>query len=404
MKKIDSNWFYLLFAILFILMLTNSCKKDEISKKDSLITWINPDNISFGTLLSATQLNATSDVEGTFVYTPAIGTLLDIGKQDLEVYFTPLDADTYNNASKTVEIYVTNDPLITWENPANIIFGTLLSTTQLNATAAVPGTFIYTPAIGALLIEGANQDLKVDFTPLDAATYISSSKTVNINVISNTVSDVDGNIYNAITIGTQIWLVENLKTTHYNDGTPIPHITDNTAWEALITPAYCWYNNDASTYKATYGALYNWYTVDSASNGNKNICPVGWHVPIDNEWTTLENYLISNGYNYDGTNTNNKIAKSLAAATNWLSATAEGSPGNTDYPLFRNKSGFTALPGGTRYSIGTFDNNSKLGYWWSATESNFSAAFNRAIYFNNSKVEKSMTGFVSGYSIRCIGD
>jgi hypothetical protein len=96
------------------------------------------------------------------------------------------------------------------------------------------------------------------------------------------ISDIDGNIYKTVQIGSQLWMAENLKNTKYNDGTGIPNIIENTAWTNLTTPGYCLYNN-AATYKDTYGALYNWYAVDVASNGGKNICPIGWHVPNDGE-------------------------------------------------------------------------------------------------------------------------
>ena len=99
----------------------------------------------------------------------------------------------------------------------------------------------------------------------------------------DTIRDIDGDVYTSITIGTQIWLVQNLKTTKYNDGEVIPNIIDNTAWTELTTPGYCWYNNDAATYKPTNGALYNWYAVNTSK-----LCPLGWHVPSDDEWKTLE--------------------------------------------------------------------------------------------------------------------
>ena len=86
-------------------------------------------------------------------------------------------------------------------------------------------------------------------------------------------------------------MAENLKTTKYRDGTSIPLVTENTAWLNLTTPGYCWYNNDAAHYKSTYGALYNWYVLNAGSNGWKNVCPTGWHVPTDAEWTTLTTYL-----------------------------------------------------------------------------------------------------------------
>ena len=100
------------------------------------------------------------------------------------------------------------------------------------------------------------------------------------------VIDIEGNVYSVIQIGTQIWKAENLKTTKYNDNSDIPNVTDNNTWIALSTPGFCWYNNDASTYKNTYGALYNWYAVNT-----DKLCPSGWHVPSDDEFTTFTNFL-----------------------------------------------------------------------------------------------------------------
>ena len=179
---------FLSFTLLLItvsVVLFNSCKKDE-PKKDPVITWLNPVDIRSGTALSATQLNATSDVTGTFVYTPAAGTKLNEGlNQELKVEFTPTDASRYNKAGKTVKINVIpkNNPVITWENPADIYYGTSLSTTQLNATTDVPGILIYTPAIGTKLNAGANQDIRADFKPNDSIQYNATSKIVKINVI-----------------------------------------------------------------------------------------------------------------------------------------------------------------------------------------------------------------------------
>ena len=96
------------------------------------------------------------------------------------------------------------------------------------------------------------------------------------------INDIDGNAYNKVTIGRQTWLVENLRTTKYNDGTLIPLVQDNTAWSNLITPGYCWFDNDEVANKNPYGALYNWYAVNTGK-----LCPSGWHVPTDTEWTTL---------------------------------------------------------------------------------------------------------------------
>jgi uncharacterized protein (TIGR02145 family) len=194
-------------------------------------------------------------------------------------------------------------------------------------------------------------------------------------------------------------MAENLKTTKYNDGTDIPNVTDAGAWEVLTTPAYCWYDNDAATYKATYGALYNWYTVNTGK-----LCPAGWHVPTDAEWTTMENYLIANGYNYDGTTTGNKIAKSLAATSNWNSSTNAGVVGNTDYPAKRNVTGFTALPGGYRSDNGAFGFIGVDGFWWSPSGISDTYAWYRNMAYYLGDVGKYNSIKSYGVSVRCLRD
>src|SRR3989475_7336072 len=151
-------------------------------------SWANPADITYPALLSGTQLNATADVGGGFVYTPAAGTKLNAGSsQALKVDFTPTDTN-YNPATKTVSINVLKgNPVITWANPADITYPALLSGTKLNATADVGGSFVYTPAAGTKLNAGSSQALKVDFTPTDT-NYNPASKTVSINILnSNTV-------------------------------------------------------------------------------------------------------------------------------------------------------------------------------------------------------------------------
>ncbi len=216
---------------------------------------------------------------------------------------------------------------------------------------------------------------------------------------TGTVEDIDGNVYTTIKIGTQTWMKENLKVTRYNDGTTIPFVTDGTAWSNLSTPGYCWYNNDKATYGATYGALYNWFTV----NTNK-LCPVGWHVPSDAEWTTLENYLIANGYNYDGATTGNKYAKALASNTGWTIHTSVGVVGNTDYPAKRNAIGFTALPAGYRTIYGTYNWIGYNGSWWSSTEVDTINAWPRYMSYDYSYVYRNYLSKQDGLSVRCVKD
>ena len=198
---------------------------------------------------------------------------------------------------------------------------------------------------------------------------------------TGTVTDIDGNVYNTVTIGTQIWMVENLKVTKYNNGTAIPLITDGAAWTSLTTPGYCWYNNDYTTYGSVYGALYNWHTVNTG-----NLCPIGWHVPTDAEWTTLTDYL---------------GGLSIAGGKLKETGTSHWAIPNTGAT---NESGFTALPGGWRGYDGSFHDITYTGYWWSSTQ-NGSSAWERELYQGNATVSRngSNSKFV-GFSVRCIKD
>ena len=202
---------------------------------------------------------------------------------------------------------------------------------------------------------------------------------------SGIVKDIDGNIYNTVTIGTQVWMVENLKTTKYRDGSPIPNVTDNTQWINLKTGAYCNYNNDVTT-GAKYGKLYNWYAV----NDSRNIAPQGWHVATEAEWATL--YQNSDG------------VKSLASKTDWASSTTHAAIGND--LTKNNSSGFTALPGGHRLE-GFYRNIGEGSLWWTSSEFYGDLAwyryleFDYAYYYSNS-IYSSSKG--SGFSVRCLRD
>ncbi len=212
-----------------------------------------------------------------------------------------------------------------------------------------------------------------------------------------TVSDIDGNVYTTVKIGNQIWTVENLKTTKYNDGTDINHTIDNTEWNNDSSGAYCYYSNDSATNAVKYGALYNWYAV-----GTGKLAPAGWHVPDSADWDTLMNYLIANGYNWDGTTTYNGIAKSMVAKTDWDTSSIEGTPGN-DLSL-NNSSGFSALPGGYRFNDGDFGYQVSIGFWWSATEYDASDAYSSALVYNNVYLYRSNDNKEYGHSVRLVKD
>ncbi|MCF8379684.1 MAG: hypothetical protein K9H49_08920 [Bacteroidales bacterium] len=202
---------------------------------------------------------------------------------------------------------------------------------------------------------------------------------------SGTVKDYDGNIYRTVVIGNQEWMAENLKVTNYKDGTSITNITDPIAWFQLTTPAYCWYNNDPASNKDTYGALYNWYTVNTGK-----LAPAGWHVPTDEEWTELTDYL--GGVDIAGA----KLKE--AGTSHWLSPNA----GVT------NASGFTALPGGYRGYNGEFKDIGSEGIWWSSSVYLYSPGnlmpLYRAMASYQNYVDRFVLDKVAGFSVRCVRD
>lgn len=219
---------------------------------------------------------------------------------------------------------------------------------------------------------------------------------VRFKTLHEQVADVDGNVYNTITVGSQVWLAENLKTTKFNDGTSIPLVTANDTWDSLTTPAYCWFDNDP-WYKEKYGALYNWYTVGTAM-----LCPAGWHVATDDDWTKLEYYLIKNGFNYDGTKIYNKVAKSLASTTDWRFTNGFGYIGVD--PENNNSVGFSAWPSGNLTSDGIFSGFGESCYWWSPQEYTQYNIMYRRLRYNSEKIEAFTSNKQFGYSVRCIKD
>ena len=214
-----------------------------------------------------------------------------------------------------------------------------------------------------------------------------------------TVTDIDGNVYHTVKIGSQTWMVENLKTTRYRNG---EYIGTTTPADKNITnestPKYQWAHVGDESNASKYGRLYTWYAV----NDSRDLAPTGWHVASDAEWTTLENYLIANGYNYDGTTTGNKIGKSLAATIDWYSYSGTGTIGND--LTKNNSSGFTALPGGYRSYDGSFNYVGSLGMWWSSTEYDTPYAWLRDLYSNNYYLYGGGYPKSAGFSVRCVRD
>lgn len=215
------------------------------------------------------------------------------------------------------------------------------------------------------------------------------------------VTDIDGNTYNTITIGDQVWIAENLRTTRFANGdligTTIP-ATLNIMYD--LNPVYQWAYNGLEKYAAKYGRLYTWYAVIDP----RGLCPAGWHIPSDKEWSELENYLVVNKYNYDGTTVGNKIALALALTTDWAHSESSGSLGNKNYADFRNKSGFSAIPAGYRNQEGKFIDMGNSGCWWTSSEAFTYNAYYRYLRSTGKELVRSSYYEFCAVSVRCIKD
>ncbi|MEI6276809.1 MAG: fibrobacter succinogenes major paralogous domain-containing protein [Prolixibacteraceae bacterium] len=216
--------------------------------------------------------------------------------------------------------------------------------------------------------------LKMFFFALSVSLLINSCGNSSGPATKGKVSDVDGNVYPTVTIGTQTWMAENLKTTKYNDGKPIPNVTDEVAWKELKTDAFCWFLND-STNKATYGAYYNWNTVNTGK-----LCPTGWHAPSDKEWRLLTDYLGSE----------NIAGRALKATSGW-SKNGVGT----------DESGFSALPLGYRNAKGLFSSQGISTYWWSTTSDGVNSWYT-VLFSKDGTAFKYYGQKESGFSVRCL--
>ncbi len=263
---------------------------------------------------------------------------------------------------------------------------------QLNAEQATPFYFVLPPALYdsmTLIVRTTDQQqmttttrnlriVRSSITPTSVIEFISDD---NPNPPSDTIWDVQGNVYNTIVIGNQTWTTGNLRSTLLNDGTEIPLVTDNSTWSSLTTPGYCWYNNDPAVLD-DYGPLYNWFTVETAK-----LCPRGWHIPNNAEWTELINYLGGLGL---------ASFKMKETGTNYWSSPNEGAT---------NESGFSARGSGRReYYDGQFGFLNRTAYWWSNTQ--YDTELSYALYLSdvNTNVESYYFDKAYGFSVRCIKD
>ncbi len=219
---------------------------------------------------------------------------------------------------------------------------------------------------------------------------------------ATTVTDIDGNEYNTVQIGNQCWMKENLRTTRYANGTSIPLGSTYSN-----TDPYRYYPNNDQSNVSTYGYLYNWPAVMGSSfsssanpSGVQGICPTGWHVPSDAEWTQLTDYVGSQT-EYQCNSSSSNIAKALASTTGWQNSYQICAVGNN--PSFNNTTGFSALPAGN-YAFGSYSQFGNFATFWSATESSDDNAYGRYLDYNNASVYRGNGNKVIGFSVRCVRD
>lgn len=340
-----------------------------------------------GSLTTAVNANLSVLTEGTTYHfrVKAVNSLGTTYGNDLT--FTTLGSvplissqavNVTSASSVTLKSYVNPNYLstvVTFEYGTSSSYGSTIDAVQNPLTGSVS-------LLASMDLTGLTTDVVYHFR-VKAENSLGITYGNDMTFTTNGLTDIEGNFYPIVTIGSQTWMASNLKTTKYNDNTDIPLVTDQSSWIGLSTPAYCWYTNNESTYKDTYGALYNWFTVSTGK-----LCPSGWHVPTNAEFTTLTDFLggisVASG----------KIKET--GTVHW----ADPNVGAT------NESGFTALPSGQRTGAGDFIHTGVLGVWWSTTPSDDPVKpWYRSI---NNYTDDVFVGSgslnICGFSIRCIKD
>lgn len=255
---------------------------------------------------------------------------------------------------------------------------------RLSRAIAIPVFIIIIVILGWFLFRLIETSPKVKFPPID---FINTPSFVD---------NRDNEIYHYVKIDNQYWFAENLRAIKLNDGTPIPLVKDNKEWENLQTPAYCWYDNDKRAFGSAYGPLYNWFAVNTGK-----LCPAGWHVPSDEEWTQLTKYV---GDSIDWVTRG--IAPSDGIAGNKLKEAGFKHWSYQDSLKATDEFGFRALPGGYRTIYGISFAIGFQGSWWSSSENKYDPrdGYNREMYLNSSGVTRIEQYKQTGMSVRCVKD
>ena len=310
---------------------------------------------------------------------------------------------TYVNANQTTLVFP--------EAANNCCVGSVIYVYVMQGDNTTPLDFVLQPSglnvaihSGVDLVSTATEQFQGQFQTggLQTIVNVGDYWMVGNFKVTETITDIDNNPYDYLTYGKQVWTVENAAMETYRDGTPIPQVTDATEWSNLTTGAWGYFNNDPTKHR-----FYNWFAVmgmhdTDESTPNKEFAPEGWHVPSDAEWTTLENHLVANGYNYDGTTTENKIAKAMASTIGWGSSTNPGAVGN-DQSLNKS-SGFNAFPEGSRNHDGLFLIEGLNAVFWSSTEHHLNTGWDRNLSLNTSSLGRFWTYGQNGMSVRFVKD
>ncbi len=333
-----------------------------------------------------------------------------IGLNSNTLYYYRAYATNSAGTSYGIELHVTTNPVTAPSLSTNAISGVTLSqavsggniTNDNGAPVTVRGvcwntTGNPTTSSSTLTNGSGTGSYTITITGLNQGTvyYVRAFATNSAGTgygsqirFSTSASDITGNIYSTVVIGTQLWMQSDLKTTRYTDNALIPNVTDNTAWKDLTSDAYCWYGNTPSV---TFGILYNWYAVET-----DKLCPTGWHVPTDDEFKILERFLgmtpaEADNTGWRGTNQGTQ----LKSTSTWTPSTGT------------NSSGYTALGGGYRWGVeGTFADFGTVAYWWSSTLhwGDATKALYRRLDSSENRVYREGVIKAGGKFVRCIRD
>jgi uncharacterized protein (TIGR02145 family) len=302
---------------------------------------------------------------------------------------------TVQTATPQASTTVPSAPVISGASPGDgtitvtwSVVSTASSYTIYYQTGATVDTTISTSKTGVspgYTIAGLTNGTQYAFAVIAVNTAgksgLSNTKTATPQppVVSDTMSDIDGNVYHTVTIGTQVWMAEDLKTSRLFDGTAITLVSDSATWGSSVAPGYCWYGNDSTHNGSIYGALYSWHTVNTGK-----LAPPGWHVPTDSEWTVLTTYL---------------GGESVAGGKLKETGTVHWASPNTGAT---NETGMALLPGGSRNYIGGWNGITTSGDWWSSTADNITKAWYRVVNSSGADVVSASWYKYIGLYVRCV--